>query len=266
MPGAILDLDGCLVRGTEALPGAPEAVSELRRAGYRLIVFTNESQKSPDQLAARLALAGFDFRPAEILTAGLVAAEFLERRFRGGRVLALTGAWLKSELESRGLRLLTLGQAQEADVVLAGRDPNFGQENLAAACRALWSGAAFVATNLDRSVPGPDGPSPGTGAMVASIIYATRKRPAVAGKPSRLAARRALYALGCPPEETVVIGDQIEQDLGLARAAGIRAILLTSGTTAPEEARAVVGALRPAAVLEDISQAADWLNKNSQNS
>jgi ribonucleotide monophosphatase NagD (HAD superfamily) len=85
----------------------------------------------------------------------------------------------------------------------------------------------------------PDGPWPGTGAIVAALEAATGVRAINAGKPEAQPFYTALDRLGATPADggALVIGDRLDADLGGARAAGLDgAIVLTGATEAAEPA------------------------------
>src|ERR671911_721086 len=50
----LLDLDGCLWVGDEAVEGAPEAVAALREAGKGIAYVTNDVRHAPDHFVRKL--------------------------------------------------------------------------------------------------------------------------------------------------------------------------------------------------------------------
>jgi ribonucleotide monophosphatase NagD (HAD superfamily) len=54
MPAILLDVDGVLHVSGEPIPGAADAVAELRRAGHRLRFVSNSTTRSRATLAAEL--------------------------------------------------------------------------------------------------------------------------------------------------------------------------------------------------------------------
>ncbi|HJR88423.1 MAG TPA: TIGR01457 family HAD-type hydrolase, partial [Acidimicrobiia bacterium] len=47
----ICDLDGVVYRGSRAIAGASEALSELQQAGFNLLFCTNNSSRTPREVA-----------------------------------------------------------------------------------------------------------------------------------------------------------------------------------------------------------------------
>ncbi|MHB8244293.1 MAG: HAD-IIA family hydrolase [Acidimicrobiales bacterium] len=259
--GVVFDLDGCLVKGQRAIPGAAEAVALLRERSVAVGYFTNDSSKTPAETARRLARAGISAHPREVLTSAIVAAGYASREHPGGRVFAVGGPALRGALEEAGLCLV---DDESAEVVVVGRDPEFSYAKLEVACRAVWGGAVFIATNRDRRVPVADGFVPGTGAIVSAIAWATNRRPKVMGKPSVLAGRAAVEALGLDADEVVVVGDGLDQDVRMGKAVGARAVLVLSGASRREDAERAPARYQPDAVLADVVGLPDWMERQRE--
>ena len=54
----LFDLDGVLYRGEEAVPAAPPTLAELKKRGIRLVFLTNNSARTPEQVADKLCAIG----------------------------------------------------------------------------------------------------------------------------------------------------------------------------------------------------------------
>lgn len=255
--GLVFDIDGCLLKGPQPIPAAPAALAHLKGRGLLVRYFTNDSSKRPAEVAARLARAGLPADPDEVLTSASVAAEYAQARFPGGRVLAIGAPALLEALEERGLRLV---RDDSADVVVVGRDPEFSYAKLETACRAVWRGAAFLATNLDRRVPTEDGFVPGTGSMAKAVWWVTSTAPRVMGKPSVWAGRAAVRALGVPAPAVAVVGDQLQQDIRMGKLAGARTVLVLTGSSSLADVERTPPRYRPDAVLADVGWLPEWLN------
>src|SRR5881392_1244269 len=113
MAAILLDLDGVLRVSGEPIPGAIEAVAELRSRGHRLRFVTNNTTRSRATLAAELRGYGIEAEDSELQTTAAAAA----RALAGKRVFALVMAALVDDLE--GIELV--GEGAEA-VLLGGAD------------------------------------------------------------------------------------------------------------------------------------------------
>jgi HAD superfamily hydrolase (TIGR01450 family) len=219
--GWVLDLDGVLWLGTDAIPGSAEAVAGLRSAGEEVVFCTNNSSQTVGQVEAKLE--GFGI-PAEgaVVTSAMAGASLVEP---GERVLVCGGPGVVEAVERRGAVAVREGPAE---VVMVGFHLDFDYQRLCVAFDAVHRGARFVATNDDRTYPTPSGPIPGGGAIVAAVSYATGVAPVVAGKPNDPMAALIRARLG--PSGTMV-GDRPDTDGRFAVALGYRFALVLSGVT-----------------------------------
>lgn len=233
--GVLVDLDGTLIVGGEAAPGAQRLVQEC---GDSLVVVSNYSTTTSVAMSARLAGMGLAIPPERMCLAGEWAIERLAIERPGARVLCLLTAPMTTLAEAHGLVVTD----RDPDVVLLGRDLDLSYRRLELAARALDLGASLVVTNLDPSHPGPGQvPVPETGSILAALLACCpRTIPRVIGKPQPELFLHALSILGVPPARAVMIGDSPDSDVAGAWAAGIPSILVG---TAPGSRVPHIGAL-----------------------
>jgi Haloacid dehalogenase-like hydrolase len=112
----LLDLDGVLYVGDEAVPCAPAAVEALRSAGIGLRFVTNTTVRSHPQTVDKLRGLGFDVEPEEVVTpAALARLRCEEAGYR--RVALIMNDALREDFEG-------LEEVEEApDAVIMGRTP-----------------------------------------------------------------------------------------------------------------------------------------------
>src|SRR4051812_47022058 len=79
----LLDLDGCLWVGEEAVDGAPDAVAALREAGKAVAFLTNDVRHSPEEFVRKLWRLGFQAAVSEVLTVGATLQYLLSQRSGG---------------------------------------------------------------------------------------------------------------------------------------------------------------------------------------
>lgn len=255
--GVVCDLDGVLYRGKERVAGAAEAIDSLRQRGVRVIFATNNATATTAKRLAHMRAMGIEATPEALLTSAVVTAEHLKKTGWGGRSAFVIGKeGVREALGDAGVAMLPLGRAFEADLVVVSGDDGFTYDAMRAASMAVRRGAAFVATNDDATFPAADGLWPGAGAIVASIVTASGRKPLVMGKPHPPMMQAAACRLrGC--ERVTVVGDQPATDLQGAIAMGWQRVLVLSGVTDSEEARLVDPA--PDAVLDSIADLEGWL-------
>jgi glycerol-1-phosphatase len=223
----LLDLDGTVIRGAEAVPGAPNVVNELRQAGRGVQFITNNASRAPEEIAQHLTMLGVRTAPEEVVTSGQAAVALLATQLPAGAAVLVVGAEaLVAAVRSIGLRPVAAAAEQPAAVV-QGHSPETGWARLAEACLAIRRGAMWVACNVDRTLPTERGLLPGNGAMVAALQAATDREPTVAGKPARSLLDTAVERIGA--QRPLVVGDRLDTDIAGARATGLDSLLVLSG-------------------------------------
>ncbi|MFC3124922.1 HAD-IIA family hydrolase [Pseudoroseomonas globiformis] len=205
--GVLLDLDGTLISGDRALPGAAALVA---RIGARCAIVSNDAEHTPLQLSRRLAQLGFALPATRILLAGALAVEAVATEHPGGRLLLLASAALQRHARRQGL----VPVQEHPDVVLLGRDRRFNYDKLRQAANAVLRGASLVVCNPDRTHPGPGGAVvPETGALLSALLACTGPVPhRMIGKPGPALFLEGVARLGTRREETVMVGDNPATD------------------------------------------------------
>ncbi|HTU78498.1 MAG TPA: TIGR01458 family HAD-type hydrolase [Solirubrobacteraceae bacterium] len=254
--GVLLDIDGVLYVGDQPISGAREAVAELRAlsAGVRLL--TNTTSRSRRAVHEHLLAMGFDVRIEELLTPAAMA----QRHCREHGYAAV------SVLVSEGLRedLATLqsatDEAQPDAVVLGDLGDAFTPAVLNGAFRALMDGAELVALQRNRYWRREDGLALDVGAYVAALEYASGRQAVTVGKPARAFFLAAIADLGL--ERAVMVGDDLEADVGGAMAAGLPGVLVRTGKYRADAMRA---SITPTATVDSIADVPALLTRMFAN-
>jgi len=221
--GVLVDLESGLLAEQDIARGAAALASA---AGERLVLLSDDSTHTPQEISALLAVAGLTLPPYRIVLAGALAIDLLAEKRPGARVLLLSNNSLRAYAQRRGLRVAD----GRSDVVLVTQDTDLDYARLQAAARALSLGAALIATSAARSRSDKDGvPEPGAGALVAALCAAVPSaRPRIIGKPKPHLFRAALDILDVTPAQALVISDDPDiADAGAAEA-GIPCLIIDS--------------------------------------
>lgn len=242
----LLDIDGVLVRGGAAIPGATTALAALRKIG-RILLLTNNSTKSRKGTADRLVAAGIAVEPEEVLPSSYVAAQFLRTRFGPVRFWYIGESGIPEEMKAAGHVLVA---PEEAEWVVVGMDRTLTYEKLALALQALVRGARLLATNEDATFPTPQGLVPGAGAVVGALRGMGFAPEFVVGKPSPIAFQVALELVAARPEEVLMVGDRVETDIAGAAHLRMDTALVLTGVAKEEEAQK--GPIRPKYLAQDL--------------
>ena len=135
--------------------------------------------------------------------------------------------------------------ASRADVVVVAVHPGFDYAELRDATQAATRGAWLLGSNRDAMFPMPDGPWPGSGALLRAVEYASGRSGETVGKPEPGLLQTALDRLG--PGRALMVGDRVDSDLGAAHAAGIDGAIVLTGATDRAAAEAATDP-RPVAI------------------
>jgi len=233
----LLDLDGCVWVGDEPTPRAPEAVAALRAAGKGLAFVTNDGRHADDDHVRKLWRLGFQASREEVVTVG-GAIRFACAQGPWRTAVVVGSAAIHRHVEEAGLRVLGPDEPRRPDVAVVAAHDDLRYDELRAAVQAVLAGAHLICAGRDATFPMPDGPWPGTGAIVAAVEAATGVRARNVGKPDAELFHTALDRLG--PGRALVVGDRLDADVGGARAAGIDGAIVFSGSTTPAEVHAVM--------------------------
>lgn len=252
--GVLLDIDGVLTVSWRPLPGAIDAVGELRAAGYRLRFVTNTTSRTRRVLSETLVRAGFDIAADEILTAAAATATYLRRAHPGARCFLLTSGEVGSEFE--GITLTSPGEAADL-VVIGGAGVEFSHDTLSQAFRLLQTGVPLVAMHRNLYWRTGDRLTLDAGAYILGLEKASGTRATVIGKPSRAFYDQALAELGVPAAGTVVVGDDIEADVQGAKDSGMAGVLVRTGKF--RQADLDSASTVPDAVIDSIVALPGWL-------
>jgi 4-nitrophenyl phosphatase len=242
----VIDMDGVLYRGNDPLPGLPEFFDFLRANGIGFRLATNNSGLTPTQYAAKVNKMGAGVEPATIITSGTATAHWLAQRHPvGTRVHVFGEDSLRAALAEAGFVLAD----QDVAAVVASIDWGVTFDKIKRACLLIRGGAEFVATNLDPTRPTEEGLVPGTGALIAAIATGAETQPVAIGKPEPTMFEQAMAEMGARPETTATLGDRIDTDMIGGARAGLKTIMVLSGSTGRAEAEAY----GPDLIFEDIA-------------
>jgi 4-nitrophenyl phosphatase len=234
---AVFDIDGTLAmmdkrKGTyTALPGAVEALAVCRATGKPVVAYTNGTFFPPAHYHPLLVDAGLTLDTGHILTPSAVAAHTLKSAgYR--RVMVVGAEGTRVPLREAGIEVVEpVAGAGPVDAIMLGWSKDFGARDLEAVCNAVWDHAApvyaasvapFFATSEGRMI----GVS---GAVAAMVEHTTGARATVLGKPALYGMEMIAELTGVEPREMVVVGDDPELEIRMARAAGALAVGVTTG-------------------------------------
>jgi 4-nitrophenyl phosphatase len=244
----VVDMDGVLYRGSEAIPGTNRFIDFLRQREIGFVLATNNSTRTPQQFVEKLAGMGVQIKTSEVLTSAQATAAYLaEIAPPASRVFVVGMDGLRMILAEAGFRLVE----EDAEFVVAGMDFSICYERLEEATLQIRAGARFIGTNPDKTFPSEHGIVPGAGSILAFLEAATGVTPTVIGKPGTAMIEQALARMSAQPTHTAVLGDRLETDILAGQRAGLQTLLVLSGVTCRELLSR--SEIQPGLVFEDVA-------------
>ena len=241
--GVLLDIDGVLYVGDQPIAGAHRALQELRELSGGVRASTNTTSRSRRAVYEHLLELRFDVSLQEVLTPAAMAERHCrERDYRAVAVLVSEGLREDlAELETGAL------EAHPEAIVVGDLGDGFTPNILNGVFRALMDGAELVALQHNRYWRRADGLALDVGAYVSALEYASGTEAVTVGKPARAFFEAALADIAL--ERGVMIGDDVEADVGGAMSAGLPGILVRTGNCRED---ALTARVTPTAIVDSI--------------
>ncbi|MFF3752847.1 HAD-IIA family hydrolase [Streptomyces sp. NPDC002018] len=248
---ALLDLDGVVYAGGEAIAHAVDSLRTARDAGMHLAYVTNNALRTPAAVAAHLTELGAPAAPADVITSAQAVSRLIAEQFpAGSKVLVIGGEGLRVALRERGLEPVESADDGPAAVVQGYGGPDLAWGRFAEACYAINRGVPWFASNTDLTIPSARGIMPGNGAAVEVVRIATGAEPQVAGKPLPPMHRETILRTGA--KRALVVGDRLDTDIEGAFNGGVDSLLVLTGVTDAAQLLAAEPRHRPTYVDEDL--------------
>jgi phospholysine phosphohistidine inorganic pyrophosphate phosphatase len=253
--GVLLDLDGVLYVGDEAVDGAADVVDWLRAEDVPHLFVTNTSSRPREAIVDKLERLGIAASPDDLLTPAVAAVSWLRDQSAGRPALFVPEGTVAEFAE---LDPLPPDAGAGAGAVVVG---DLGEAwdfaTLNRAFRLLMSDdrPPLVALGMTRYWRADDGLRLDAGAFVRALEYAAGTDAVVLGKPDGAFYAAAVHGLDLPAREVAMVGDDIRTDVEGAQGAGLAGVLVRTGKFAPSDLDADVS---PDAVLDSIADLPRW--------
>jgi len=221
--GVLLDLEGVLYQDGRAIDGARHVVAGLRDAGLGMRFLTNTTIRPRAEVRARMQAMGFDAALDDIFSPAMAARRFLQDA-GVSRIHLAAPEGLAEDFDG-----FTLVDGDPEAVVIGDLHTDFSWQRVNALYTMLRGGARLVALHKNRYCKRGDDLALDLGPFVAALEYAAGVEADVVGKPSPAFFAMALASLGLAAGDVVMVGDDIEADIGGAQGAGIRAVQVETG-------------------------------------
>lgn len=228
--GYLIDLDGTMYRGSEKIDEAVGFIDKLRARKIPYLFVTNNSSRTPQQVAEKLRKFGIPTEDNQVFTTSMATANFIEERKNDAKIFVIGEEGIQTALTEKGFKLVD----EAPDFVVVGIDRSIDYEKLTKACLAVRNGATFISTNADIALPTERGLLPGNGAITAVVAVSTQVQPIFIGKPESIIIEQALKVFGVPKDEVIMVGDNYNTDILAGMNASLDTLLVHTGVTTKE--------------------------------
>ncbi|XP_056631802.1 haloacid dehalogenase-like hydrolase domain-containing protein 2 [Diorhabda sublineata] len=218
----LIDLSGTLHIENQAISGCVEALKRLREKELYIKFVTNTTKESKRILHQRLTQLGFDVNKEDILSSLTAARNLIDQR-------NLKPMLMLEQAALEDFEGIACPSTDTPNAVIVGLAPTeFHYEKLNEAFRHLQAGAQLIAIHAGKYYKRSDGLALGPGFFVKGLEYSAECTAEVVGKPN---SSFFLSALGSQnkPEEAIMIGDDVNDDIQGAMKAGLRGYLVQTG-------------------------------------
>lgn len=244
--GVLFDLDGVLYVGSQAIEGAITAVNAIRNSGIACRFVTNTSTLSLQSLQDKINNLGFSIPANEIISAPQTTVLYLRQRGKPVCRLLLSDDVKKdfSEFEV---------SEQTADYIVIGDIGNAWSYGLLnSVFNQLMNGAKLIAIHKNRFWQTEHGLQMDIGGFVEALEYVSNTQAMIIGKPALDFFKIAQSDIGVSSDELLMIGDDIDVDVGGAQQAGLIGVLVKTGKYRQEYASS--SSVKPDALIDSIAQ------------
>ena len=239
-----LDSYGVIKNHKGLIPGVGHTLEKIRSHGITLRVLTNDASRSQEQLAESFNKLGLrDIHPHEIISSGMMAQQFLEKKIPRGRVAFLgtpnSAHYIhQSGLESISISEVDLDHIQDLTAVAflddEGFDWNHDINKVLNLLRRKSIPAIVANSDMQYPVSRLD-VSIATGG-IANLVEQTLDRKFVHfGKPDSQMFMYAFEQINkireVAKEDILMVGDTLETDILGGNKFGIKTLLVLSGNT-----------------------------------
>ena len=248
--GVLFDLDGVFYVGSKLIPGGNETLAWLREQGIGYRFVTNNTTMSRSALVAKLQHMGLDISENELLSANYAGVVQLQK-------MGLTRC------------RLVLAEAAQTDyppavendpeaIVIGDIGNEWDYDLLNSLMNQLLEGAELIALHKGRYFQTDEGLMLDSGAFVAALEHATGKKAHVVGKPSTAFFEMGSALLNVAPNELLMVGDDLINDIEGAQRAGYQGVLVQTGKY--REALVKQSDISPNGIITSVAELPNFLS------
>lgn len=244
--GVLLDITGVLYESGKknAIDGSIQAIDRLRTNKIPFKFVTNESMSTRSVLAKKLQSFGFNLLEEDIFSPGVAASAYIKKMKLRPYLLVHPDLLPEfSDCDQSSPNCVLVGDASE----------HFSYQNMNKAFSVLMKSKdpTLISLGKGRYYKDHDELVMDLGGFTAALEYATGVKAKVIGKPDPDYFLSALNDIGVPPNQAVMVGDDINSDVHAAQKCGMRGVLVKTGKFRPIDMENPI--VKPDAIVDNLA-------------
>jgi HAD superfamily hydrolase (TIGR01458 family) len=249
--GFLFDLDGVVYLDETVYPGAAEVITLIKEKHLPCRFAANTTTRSLDTLYNKIQRLNLPIEKDELVTPPKLAAEYLKHK--GSPTLYL----VMDDDTQKDLSGFTISESNPDFIVIGNYAEKWDYKLMNKLFHMMIRGTELLALHKGRYWQTGEGLKLDIGCFVTGLEYVTGKTATVIGKPEPLFFRTALESMGVAPDEAIMIGDDIESDIGGAQRIGMKGILVKTGKYRDE--LVTQSKVKPDMIIDSIAALKDYL-------
>lgn len=242
------DAFGVLKNYNGLIEGVAETIYKLHNNQKQIFILTNDSSRSPFELAKKYQQQGIDLITEEnMISSGMLAREYLQLKIKKGTIAYLGTKNSAHYVENLGLPTLPISEVQPKNfsdisaLVLLDEEGFNWESDLSKSINLLrHKNIPVVVANTDRTYPVSNNQiNIAIGGIANMLEDIVGKRFIRFGKPDVplfIYAYEKLSAIkSIPKDKILMVGDTLHTDILGGNKFGIHTALVLSGNTLPEQ-------------------------------
>ena len=249
--GILFDLDGVFFVGNQMIAGSDRLVAHLKQKRIPCRFVTNTTTQTRSTIAEKLQAMGLPIQSDQIISTPSAALAYMRQQAYGSCHLLVADA-VKPEFNS-----FPCDDHHPDAVVIGDIGDAWNYQILNKVFLMLKNGAQLIALHKNKFWQTEDGLRMDIGAFVTGLEYVSDKQAVVIGKPSQAFFQLAVDQLKLPAIDVLMVGDDIDSDVGGAQRAGLKGVLVRTGKYRADYAAS--SPIQPDLVVDSVADLIDFL-------
>lgn len=248
----LLDMDGTIYLDSTPIGDMINTLKKLRKAGKKIVYFTNNSSKTVDEYEKKLKKIGFWEENDEVYSSGVAAIWYLKKYCAGKRVYLLGTDALIKTFKENGIIIDDVNP----EIAMLAYDTTIDFPKMKLFNEFLVKGAKYIATHPDMVCPTDGISMPDVGSFIKMFEGTSNRLPEVIiGKPYGHMGEMLEENFSTDRDKITMVGDRIYTDIKFGINCGFNSILVMSGETTEEIYKQ--SGVEPTLILDSLNDVAD---------